>query len=287
MLNLYSYIQDSKIYRKLEVDELLFVEYKCVYEETRAGIWSELNYFVFVTSGKKMWKSINHDYLVEAGDSLFVKKGANLVHQYFEEDYCALMVFIPDDFIRKFMQRFAESIRTPGSNQLPGDSVIRVQLDQFLKGYVDSLAAFLGGHTFPDKTLLQLKFEELLLNIFTRPVHQEVARYLNSLNKEQSAQLEQVMEANFAYNMKLEEYASLCNLSLSTFKRLFTTVYNMSPGKWLAEKRLNLAAHLLRTSDKNIGQVSFESGFEDPSSFIRAFKNKFELTPLQYRSNAN
>ena len=284
MINVYSYIQNSHIYKKLEVDDLLFVEYKCVHEATKAGIWCELNYFVFVTSGKKLWRSVNHDYMVQAGDSLFVKKGANLVHQYFEEDYCALMVFIPDDFVRKFMQRFAESIRTPGSDHLPGDSVIRIELDHFLKGYIDSLAAFLGGQAFPDKTLLQLKFEELLLNIFTRPLHQEVAQYLNSLNKGQSAQLEQIMEANFSYNLKLEDFANMCNLSLSSFKRLFGSVYNTSPGKWLAEKRLNYAAHLLRTSDKNINQVSYESGFEDSSSFIRAFKAKYQSTPLQYRS---
>ena len=100
MIDLFKYINENKSYKKFIIDDLLFVEYKCVVDETKAGIWSDTNYFVFVTSGKKMWKSIYKDYVVEAGDSLFVKKGANLVHQYFDEDYCALMVFISDDFIR-------------------------------------------------------------------------------------------------------------------------------------------------------------------------------------------
>jgi len=284
MLNLHSYIKDSKIYKKLKVDELLFVEYKCVVEETKLGIWSDANYFVFVTSGKKMWKSIYNEYIVKTGDSLFVKKGANLVHQYFDEDYCALMVFIPDDFIKRFMTRFAGVIRNLPDYGSEIDAVIRIQLDEFLEGYVNSLASFLGAQLMPDKNLLILKFEELLLNIFTRPLHKEVAQYLCSLNKDQSTLVRQVMEENFAYNLKLEAFANLCNMSLSSFKRTFNTIYKTAPGKWLTQKRLDFANHLLLTTDKNISQISFESGFEDTSGFIRVFKQKFNHTPNRYRS---
>lgn len=285
MINLYSFIRDAKYYKKLIIDDLLFVEYKCLVEETKAGIWSEVNYFVFVTSGKKMWKSMRNDYVVQTGDSLFVKKGANLVHQYFEEDYCALMVFISDDFICKFMSRFTTIMQKnpDGSNRT--DSVIRILMDEFLAGYVHSMASFFGTDTVPNKNLLVHKFEELLLNIFTRPLHRTVAGYLNSLNSSQNAQVEQIMEDNFSYRLNLEEFAKLCNMSLSSFKRTFTGIYKTSPGKWLSEKRLDFASHLLTTSDKSINQIAFDSGFEDASSFIRAFKQKFASTPLQYRNS--
>jgi AraC-like DNA-binding protein len=287
MIDLHRYIKESKTYKKLEVNDLLFVEYKCLVEEVKAGIWSDVNYFVFVTSGKKMWKSIYHDYLVETGDSLFVKKGANLVHQYFDEDYCALMVFISDDFIRKFMNRFSSIIPSDLGEKSETDAVIQIELDAYLEGYINSLAAFLGSPSYPDKNLLNLKFEELLLNIFTRPLHKELAQYLLTINKSQSAQIEQIMEENFAYCLNLDQYANLCHMSLSNFKRMFKTIYQTSPGKWLSNKRLDFASHLLRTSDKNINQVSFECGFEDPSNFIRAFKQKFSITPLQYRESPN
>ncbi|OMP29980.1 AraC family transcriptional regulator [Mangrovimonas sp. DI 80] len=284
MLDIYGYLKTATNYKKLQIHDLLFIEYKCLVNEVKAGIWSQSNYFVFVTSGKKMWRSIYEDYVVEAGDSLFVKKGANLVHQYFDEDYCALMVFIPDEFIKKFIQRFAAIVTKSASNEEhPTDAVIRVQLDTYLEGYINSLAAFLGSPSYPDKNLLQLKFEELLLNIFTNPIHQTLAEYLLSITKEQSAQLQQVMEENFAYCLNLEQYASLCHMSLSSFKRNFQDIYKTSPGKWLSNKRLDLAAHLLTTTDKAVNIIGFECGFEEPSSFIRAFKQRFSVTPLQYR----
>ncbi|MGQ8338001.1 helix-turn-helix domain-containing protein [Sunxiuqinia sp. A32] len=284
MLDLYSFIRDANFYKKLVIDDLLFVEYKCMAEETKAGIWSDTNYFVFVTSGKKMWRSIYNDYVVQTGDSLFVRKGANLVHQYFDEQYCALMVFIPDEFIKNFTSRFSSVIRDLPENATDPDSVIRIQLDEYLEAYVNSLATFLGAQVLPGKNLLVHKFEELLLNIFTRPLHKEVAKYLNSLNKDQSTQLRQIMEENFAYNLKLEEFAQLCNMSLSSFKRTFNSVYNTSPGKWLTRKRLDFAAHLIKTSEKTISEISFECGFEEPSSFIRVFKQNLNCTPLQYRT---
>lgn len=218
---------------------------------------------------------------MQAGDSLFVKKGANLAHQYFEEDYCALMVFISDDFIKKFMTRFASVVNSDNKHQPQSDAVIRVGMDPYLGAYVHSMASFFGSSVNPDKNLLKLKFEELLLNVFTSSTHKELAQYLTTLNKDQVAQLRQVMEENFAYNLKLEDFSELCGVSLSSFKRLFKDTYNTSPGKWLSKKRLDLAINLLKNTDKNINQI----GFEETSSFIRVFKQKFENTPLQYRSS--
>ena len=285
MIDLHGFLKTSTNYKKIQVNELLFIEYKCLVEETKAGIWSDANYFVFVTSGKKMWRSIYKDYVVEAGDSLFVKKGANLVHQYFDEDYCALMIFIPDDFIKKFTHKFSEISQQ--INSIPAnatDTVIRIQLDQYLQGYINSLESFFNTPNQPNINLLKLKFEELLLTILTNPIHAKLAQYLLSVHKEQSVHLQQIMEDNFAYCLNLEEYANLCHMSLSTFKRNFQDIYKTTPGKWLTAKRLDLACHFLRTNDKPINVVGFECGFDEPSSFIRAFKQKFLITPLQYKT---
>src|SRR3982751_4659380 len=105
MLNLYSAIKDSTLFRKMEVSELLFVEYTCMQEETRFGIWSNNNYFAFITSGRKVWKSIYHSYEANKGDIIFIKKGANLTHQFFNDEFCAVFIFIPDDFIKNFPEK--------------------------------------------------------------------------------------------------------------------------------------------------------------------------------------
>jgi AraC family transcriptional regulator, exoenzyme S synthesis regulatory protein ExsA len=283
MVNLYSAIKESNLFNKLEVSELLFAEYTCMREETKFGIWSDNNYFAFISSGKKMWKSIYHSYEVIDGDIIFVKKGANLTHQFFDDEFCAIFMFIPDDFIKAFLKRNT-ALLTASQKDLSGqDAVLRIQQDQLLESYYHSIQSYLSLAEKPNEQLLILKFEELLLSLFSNKKHQDLTDYFISLCQNREYHMSRVMEENFAYNLKLENYAQLCHMSLSAFKKSFNQYYHTTPASWLKDKKLNLALHRVLTSDLSVSQISFECGFEDTSHFIRVFKQKHQLTPLQYR----
>lgn len=283
MVNLYSSIKNSDVFRKLEVNELLFVEYTCMREETKLGIWSDNNYFAFISSGKKAWRTIYHTYEVNEGDILFIKKGANLTHQFFDSDFCAIFIFIPDDFIKNFLNKHPELVDQKGKDISSQDSVLRLESDELLNNYHKSIESYLFLSQQPNKQLVQLKLEELLLSLFFNSVHHELTDYFVSLSHDRLYQMSRVMEQNFAYNLKLEEFAQLCHMSLSTFKKSFREYYHTTPAVWLKQRKLDRALHQLLTSDLSISQISFESGFEDTSHFIRVFKQKHNLTPLQYR----
>lgn len=283
MINLYSAIKQSDVFRKLEVNELLFAEYTCMREETRLGIWSDNNYFAFISSGKKAWRTIYHTYEVNKGDVLFIKKGANLTHQFFDGEFCAIFVFIPDDFIKSFLNRNPELIGRSEKDISSQDAVIRLQSDELLKNYYHSIESYLFLSEQPNKLLVQLKFEELLHSLFSNNLHSELTDYFVSLCQNQLYHMSRVMEQNFAYNLNLEEFARLCHMSLSTFKKSFKAYYHTTPAAWLKQRKLDRALHQLLTSDLSISQISFESGFEDTSHFIRVFRQKHNFTPLQYR----
>lgn len=283
MINLYSSIKNSDVFRKLEVNELLFVEYTCMREETKLGVWSDNNYFAFISSGKKAWRTIYHTYEVNEGDILFIKKGANLTHQFFDSDFCAIFIFIPDDFIKNFLNKHPELIDQKRKDISSQDSVLRLESDELLNNYHQSIESYLFLSGQPNKQLVQLKLEELLLSLFSNSVHHELTDYFVSLLHDRLYQMSRVMEQNFAYNLKLEEFAQLCHMSLSTFKKSFREYYHTTPAVWLKQRKLDRALHQLLTSDLSISQISFESGFEDTSHFIRVFKQKHHLTPLQHR----
>ena len=288
MTNVFSYIRDCNLFKKLEIDELLFVEFKCMIEEIRFGMWSDANYFVFVTNGKKMWKTRNKEYIVRAGEALFVKKGANIAHQFHSDDYCALMIFMPDEFIKKFMFNFNDSISSETIPvNLDSDGVIRIEVDDFLSSYIKSLEVYFSMQEHPNSNVIKLKFEELLLNIFTSKNHSEISSYLNSLKSSKQIQLKQIMTDNFSYNLKLEEYARMSNMSLSSFKRNFKTIFGESPGHWISKQKIILAAQYLKGTDKTINEVTYDCGFEDPSHFIKVFKKHKRVTPLAYRNAVN
>jgi AraC-like DNA-binding protein len=285
MLNLYSKIKEIDLFRKIEVNELMFVEYTCMAEDTKFDMWSVSNYFAFISSGKKIWQSIYHSYEVNDGDIIFVKKGANLAHQFFDDDFCAIFIFIPDEFIKEFLKRNHGLLDTPQKDLSGQDAVLRVENCELLKSYYQSVRAYLSLSEIPHEQLLLHKFEELLLSLFSSKKHQHLTDYFISLCQSQEYHMNRVMDENFAYNLKLENYATLCHMSLSNFKRSFKQLYNTTPAAWLQLRKLELARHLILTSELAVNQISFDCGFEDASHFIRVFKLKYLLTPHQYRLN--
>ena len=283
MINFYSAIKQSNAFPKMEVNELLFAEYTCMKEEKEFGIWSNNNYFAFISSGKKIWKTIYHTYEVSEGDIIFVKKGANLAHYIFGDRFCAVFIFIPDDFIKAFLQRNTTLLISSQKDLSCQDAVLRVQQDELLESYNDSIQSYLSLSQKPNEQLLIRKFEELLLSLFSNKIHQELTDYFISLCQDQQYHMTRVMEENFAYNLKLEDYAQLCHMSLSTFKKSFKQYYHNTPAAWLQQRKLQHALHLVLNTDLIISQISLECGFEDTSHFIRVFKQNHQLTPLQFR----
>lgn len=286
MVNLPDFIKESDLFRKIEVNELLFVEYKCLVEETKFGIWSDHNYLVYVTTGKKMWRSPLHDYLVNPGQIIFVKKGANLAHQYFDDDFCCLFFFVPDTFIQRFITKNDHLFGEDKGTEDVGDSVIRIKSDERLITYFNSVFHYFSSGYTPDKRLLEIKFEELLFHLTMEDENQTINNYFNTIGKDSAQRLKLIMEANFTYHLKLEDFARLCGMSLSAFKRLFNEIYGETPGRWINEKKIEYSKRLLSKTDKDINQVAFESGFENTSHYIRLFKSKYGSTPHQYRLSA-
>ena len=137
--------------------------------------------------------------------------------------------------------------------------------------------------TPPSEKLIELKFNELLLHIVNNPENTELIAYMHLVASHKTGTLEKVMEANYPYNLTLAEYATLCNRSLSSFKRDFEATYKTSPGRWLLNKRLEHAHRLLSNVDKTLFDVLLESGFENQAHFSSAFKARFGQSPLQYR----
>ena len=141
---------------------------------------------------------------------------------------------------------------------------------------------FKSGEDIPQR-LVELKFNELLFNIILNPMNSGVINYFNSLRHENSPKLEEVMLKNFQYDLKMEDFARLSGRSLSSFKRDFKNEFSITPGKWIIQKRLNLAKCLLLGTNLNVNEVCYESGFKNASHFSKLFKKEFNLTPGEFK----
>jgi len=102
-------------------------------------------------------------------------------------------------------------------------------------------------------------------------------------NNEGDLQLRTAVESNVCNPVTAEELAFLCHSSLSTFKRNFRKIYGSSPQKWLLQRKLAVAADLLKHPDQRPGGVYEQVGYENHSSFTQAFKKQYGVTPSAYQ----
>jgi len=255
-------------------------------EDKMQDLWSQQNYIQYILTGKKAFHTPGRSWLMKSGDAFFVKKGATIVEKFFEDPLCIMTFFIPDSYIQSFMRESHLVKSSSSSLKQKNELLIPLRVDSIMTAYFDSLIPYFYSDTKPTEDLLELKFRELLLNILGNPENIDLKNYLLHLLSPKYDPLHQVMEANCLYNLSLEDYAKMLNLSLSSFKRHFISVYKTTPGHWVQEQKLNHAHKLLLSSDKPINDISFESGFENSTHFSHLFKKRFGLSPLKYRKES-
>jgi AraC-like DNA-binding protein len=283
MFDSYKHFLETPGNNKIIGEDYLIVEFKCPIKDELFTAWSECHSIVYVLSGQKKWITPENEYLVKENQSIFVRKGAFKNQQYFEDGFCVLMFFMKDDFITRCVKEdiSRESIALKKVNH--PDFVYRINVSESLNTLYNSFFSYLkGGKNFPQK-IIELKFREMLLNICSDQSNSEIKNVLYTLSQNVSGSIEQIMEEQYIYNLKVEEFARLCRRSVSSFKRDFNKAYNTTPGKWLLSKRLNLASNLVLSTDFTIQQICYDCGFESDSHFIRSFKNQFGVTPKRWR----
>ena len=283
MFNFYETILNTPdYYKQLSVGESLITIYNCPLENRFADIWANLHYILYVTEGKKVWHTSHGSYELNKGDCVFVRKGGCIVEQFFDTPFCLFVFFISDDFICETLQ--SKSIPIAKVIDHHFDPLFPIHTNEPLEAFFHSMSSYFSMNKNPDSSLLELKFRELILTIADDTNNKTILSYFCSLlHQPQSVTLQQIMEDNFCYNLSLEAFAKLCNRSLSAFKRDFQKTFDTSPGKWLLERRLQHAHHLLNHLNKTVSEAAFESGFENTSHFSRAFKLRYGKSPLSVK----
>lgn len=287
MLNLYDSVRTNPSYSRLEIGEFLFAEYTCGTDQKMLPSWTEKDYFVHVVTGRKTWHTPDGVWKASPGDTLFFKKGATVVEQHFETSVCLLMVFIPDAMVRSTVRELLGAVSLKATDGAPIKAALRVENDVALGALFQSMRTYLAGNERPPEPLVRLKLKELVLSVLTSGTNSGLSAYFRRIGASDAPSIAEIMEANFQYNLSLDEYARLCHRSLSSYKREFQAQFLETPGKWLLQRRLDHAAKLLRNSPMNVTEVALESGFENVSHFSRVFRKRFGIPPLLYRQDSS
>ena len=91
------------------------------------------------------------------------------------------------------------------------------------------------------------------------------------------------IDAHFREELTLETVARAVGVHPVTLSKSFSKLAGVGFHDYLQYSRCSYAANLIRTSELNLSEIAYESGFGSIRSFNRAFRTVFRVTPTQYR----
>ncbi len=257
-------------------------DYKMDKEVIKSKVQLTQHVFSFLQSGQKQLHFANTAVAGNEQQSILIRNGNCLVSELLNEEavyFCKLFFFSQkclEDFLLKFT-----IIPTHYRLSTQETPFFVIENDTYLSLFIDSLSSLMRLKPAQEKAWLVVKFEEIMLYLWNKYGDDFLTYICSLIEKEDKLTFRKKVDTHIWSNLKLEEIAFLCNMSLSSFKRHFISEFNEPPGKWFQRKRLQKAKELLQNGQIKPSDIYLESGYNNLSNFSTAFKNEFGVSPAR------
>ena len=93
------------------------------------------------------------------------------------------------------------------------------------------------------------------------------------------------IEKNLSTHLDLSSISHAAGLSVNHCSRLFARQLGYSPTEYVWHLRIQKAESMLRSTGLSVGEISAQTGFQNPFHFSRRFKGAYGTSPRAYRSH--
>ncbi len=232
--------------------------------------------FVVIQAGTKELVSSGTTLIAGAGSIVTMRSGTHVMSDLLPgvERYASTIISVDRDLLGQMLAG-AANVQVAEQAAISEADPMVVALAAELRQRV--------AHT-TSATEQQLLIKQVLVSILMdESIRTVIGGDLHDWSSSPTGRIRSIMSSHCLSPLRLDQYASMCAMSVSTFKRAFAETYHESPGKWLVETRLQRAADLLRTTERAVTDICLESGFGDLSNFTRSFTRRFDTPPSQFR----
>ena len=89
---------------------------------------------------------------------------------------------------------------------------------------------------------------------------------------------------HFREKVSLDRMARDLGVSKFTLSRVFSGTFHRNFNQFLNEQRLNYVTVHLECTDESITDICMNAGFESQRTFNRVFRERYRMTPREYRT---
>ncbi|MDR3595014.1 AraC family transcriptional regulator [Clostridium sp.] len=275
---------------------LPFTTYFCELENNSSSSvvthWHEEIEIIFIEKGTGKFKVDLDSYILKEGDILIIKPFSLHSMHPINDLHCSwnVMLFnlgmlnssVTDGCL---IQYFAPILNN--EHQLP--LIINKECNGYNEIFTCISEIFYCFNT--KKVAFELKLKSLLFYFFSLLYENDLIlkKKVVPLTNEATRKIKIILNyihENYMNDLSILDISKTCNLSQYYFMKFFKKYLGITCTDYINVYRLDMASKLLNTTDKPITEISFETGFNSVSYFNKLFKEKFKVTPKEFR-NAN
>lgn len=240
--------------------------------------------FLYIMKGEYESVSEVETVKVEAEESLLMKCGnytSRMLPAKSTETYQALAVhFYPEVLLKIYENKLPDFLK---ETKNADTHMTKLNSDALIHKYIEGILFYFHNPNLVNEEILILKLKEIILLLNQTQNAPAIRQVLSNLFNPNSYSFREIIEAHYYSNTTLDELAQLNNQSLSTFKREFKKLYNISPATYLRDKKLEKSVELLISTDLRATDIAYECGFANVSHFSKTFKQKHGVSPSAYK----
>ncbi|QSB25324.1 AraC family transcriptional regulator [Flavobacterium sp. CLA17] len=257
---------------------VIFYSYLSAERKEKVCFWKNPT-LILQVSGQFTIETSEQNISMSGGEMLLIGKnqvGTLVKTPLPGENYETIVISLQEGLLRKI----ALEEKLEADRKYIGPPNVLIPSNEFLQGYFQSIVPYArnSGESMTDEMgILKVK-EGVKLLMLALP---ELRSYLFDFSEPSKIDLERFMISNFHFNIPVEKFAELTGRSLAGFKRDFQKTFGSPPRKWLQDKRLTAAKHLIETKHKKPSAIYIDLGFESLSHFSHSFRKKFGMSPTK------
>lgn len=227
---------------------------------------------LFVMNGWLKLESVEGVQELYTGKNLLLKCGiyfADILEEANQGPVTVIAIHLHQPLLKQLVQSehsFFSERSSKSSSTNPETS------RQVLEAFLQSLIIYFDEPDIQTDALVSTKLRELLLLLVQTEYAGSLQELLERMFSPQRTSFIEMIKAHLFTRATIDDLAALTGMSLSSFKRKFTSIYKESPAQYLQSRKIEEARKLLLHSSLTISEIAYQTGFQDPSHFTKVFR---------------
>ncbi|MBO4954082.1 MAG: helix-turn-helix transcriptional regulator [Clostridia bacterium] len=224
---------------------------------------------VYCFEGKVIKRLGDSTYTLHSGDALIIFP--NIVHETLlttdEEKVSSLSVVCKTGFFSGLLPDFAT--KRPANPVIPADKISQKVLGAFQKILSAKNSAEVLGWTL-------VALSDLVHQLELEPIKNQDGFSL-------APRMIEYINENYQKPLSINYLAKAFGYSASYITHVFCEQLKVPFRSYLTAVRSEHAADLILSTSKSLSEIAFEAGFNSLNTFCRCFKNRYNMTPSEYK----